>query len=141
MAIQIRALMPITEPRRSTIEARRSSSETTAAMSRSPSARIGSPAISDGTGDAEALQDRRRDVGREHVAAQPGAVGGEVAVEAAARDPDRQLLVGLGRRALEGDQQVVAAQRAREAAEVGDLDVADADRGEAAVGPKPGVGA
>ena len=51
------------------------------------------PTSARGIGDPEVLEDRRRHVGREDVAVHPGAVGGEVAVEAAPGDADRDRLV------------------------------------------------
>src|ERR1700679_2934451 len=45
--------------------------------------------------EAEEFEDRRRDVGREHVAVGPRRVRGEVAVVALTRDPHRDRLVAL----------------------------------------------
>ena len=64
-----------------------------------------------GDRDSEAVEDRRRDVGREDVAVEPGAVGGQVAVEAGAGDSDRQLPVLRRRRPLDRDHELVAFPR------------------------------
>ncbi len=60
--------------------------------------------------DPEPMQDRRRDVGREHVPVQPSAVGSQVPVEPMPGDSDRQRLVVGRRRRLDRDQEIVAAQ-------------------------------
>ena len=78
---------------------------------RSPSARIGLPLISLGHLEPVAVEDRRREVGREHEPRGPGGVRGQVPVEARARAiPIASVLALGGRRALDRDQHVVAAQ-------------------------------
>ena len=99
-----------TGPRRFETTFMRSARSCTAPASRSPSLRIGLPLISLGLLDPVALEDRRRQVGREHESRGAGGVGGEVPVEALARGPDRQHLALGRRRTLEGDQHVVPAQ-------------------------------
>ena len=71
-ATQARMLRPITGPRRCEITAIRAPRDSIAAGSTEPSVRIGCPDICDGIGDAEAFEDRRRDVGREDVAVRAG---------------------------------------------------------------------
>ena len=63
--------------RRGPITARRSASRSGTRGRAAPSARIGSPFIWLGDREAEAVEDRRGDVGREHVTAHPGRVRGQ----------------------------------------------------------------
>ena len=63
------------------ITAIRAPSASTAAGSTSPSARIGCARHLRRNFQPEVIEDRRRDIGREHVAVEPGAVGGQVAVD------------------------------------------------------------
>ena len=100
---------PITGPRRPGTAAIRRPSASTAPGSTEPSVRSASP---DTGGDAhpEAPEDRRRQVGREHVTV--GAVLSEVRFpgESGAGQADRQLFVVAGGWFLEGDHEVVPAE-------------------------------
>ena len=92
---QASRLNPITGPRRSEITAIRAPSVTTAAASTSPSPGSAAPTSARDL-DPEPFEDRRRDVGGEHVSVEPGAVRGQVAGEPPPGDPDRQRPVFTG---------------------------------------------
>ena len=128
---QARRLQPITGPRRVETTAIRAPRVSIAAGSTDPSVRIACPVIWSGTASAEEFEDRRGDVGRGDVAVRAGGVGGEVAVEAAAGDPDRDRLVGLPGRRGDRDHEAARAQERRGLgglAEPGFLDIEESAR-------------
>ncbi len=131
-AIQSRALVNTTGPRRAETIEIRSFRSSTAAASGPPSVADGVPGHRVGNRETEPLENGRGDVGRRDQTAGPGRIGGQVPVEPRACDSDREPLAPARGGAFDRDQQVISAEGRYQPGQLGALRRDQGDPGRAA---------